>query len=105
MFDVGRCLDCKVSRNLSLCNPLIASKTFRITCEDFVGWAAHQTFFSVASISDSDILAALQTVQTVLRTQSIVLTPMCFRCSRVVEPGKGFVAIWIPVGLSSGLSP
>ena len=37
--------------------------------DDFVGWAAHQTVFSVACDSDSDILAVLQTVETVVRTQ------------------------------------
>ena len=35
----------------------------------------------------------------------IVLIPMSCRCSRVVRYGKGFVAIWIPVDLTSGLSP
>ena len=28
-----------------------------------------------------------------------------FRCSRLDGPGKDFVAIWIPAGLSSGLLP
>ena len=31
--------------------------------------AAHQTFFSVACNSDSEILSALQTVETVVHTQ------------------------------------
>ena len=42
---------------------------FWIFFDDFVGWTAHQTIFSVACNSDSHILAALQTVGTVLRTQ------------------------------------
>ena len=39
--------------------------------------------------------------------KDIVLTPISFRCSQLVEPGKDFATIWIqgPVGLSSGLSP
>ena len=46
----------------------------------------------------------MQTVETVVRTKDIVLAPS-FRCSRVVGPGKDFAAIWIPFGLSRGLSP
>ena len=34
-----------------------------------------------------------------------VLTPISFRCSRLVGPGKDFVAIWILVGLNNGMSP
>ena len=39
-------------------------ETFCITSDDFIGWAAHQTVFSVACInsSESEILAVLQTV-------------------------------------------
>ena len=37
--------------------------------------------------------------------EDIVLTPMCFRCCRVVGPGKDYVPISIPVSLSCGLSP
>ena len=40
-----------------------------ISFDDFVGWAAYQTIFFVACNSDSYILAALQTVGTVLCTQ------------------------------------
>ena len=43
--------------------------------------------------------------QTNKRRKDIFLTPISFRCSLVVGPGKDFVAIWIPLGLSSGLSP
>ena len=43
--------------------------------------------------------------QTVYSIKIIILTTKSFRCSRVVGPDKDFVAIWIPVGLSSGLSP
>ena len=60
---------------------------------------------SVACNSDFELLAALQAVETVVRTKDIVLTPISFRYSRLVGPSKGFVAIWIPVGLTSGLSP
>ena len=45
-------------------------KTLCITFDDFVGWAAHQTVFSVACNSDSEKLAALQTVETVVRTST-----------------------------------
>ena len=42
---------------------------FFFTFDDFVGWTAHQTVFSVACNSDSEMLAALQTKETVVRTQ------------------------------------
>ena len=60
---------------------------------------------SVTCNSESEILAALQIVEAVARTQRHRLDADSFRCSRLVEPGKGFIAIWIPDGLSSGLSP
>ena len=62
---------------------------------------------SQACNSDSDILAALQTVKIVAgiplrhRLDGDKL-PMF---SVGVGSGKGFVAIWSPVGLSSELSP
>ena len=37
-------------------------------------------------------------------TKRQVLAPISFRCSRLDVPGKDFVAIWVPVGWSSGLS-
>ena len=37
----------------------LEKKTCCITFDDFVGWAAHQTVFSVACNSDSEILEAL----------------------------------------------
>ena len=43
--------------------------TFCITCDDFVGWAAHQTIFSVACNTESEILTALHTVETEVRAQ------------------------------------
>ena len=49
-------------------NPPIARKTFAVTVDYFVECAAHQTVFSVACNSDSEILAALQTVEAVIRT-------------------------------------
>ena len=65
----------------------------------FGKWAAHQTVFSVACNSDSEILAALQTmtVKAVVTgvPKVILLAPISFWCCRVVEPGKDFVAIWI----------
>ena len=54
--------------------------------------------------SDSEILAAHQTVEAVLVPKEIVLKRMSSRCSRLVGPGKDFFAISIPVGSSSGLS-
>ena len=44
-----------------------------VTFDDYVGWAAHQTVSFVACYSDSDIVTALQTVQTVVRTQRYLL--------------------------------
>ena len=44
-------------------------KAFCITFDDFVGWAAHQTVFSVAYNSNPEMLVTLQTVETVVRTQ------------------------------------
>ena len=41
-----------------------------VTFNDFVGWAAHQTVFSVACKLDSETLAAgFQRVKTVVHTQ------------------------------------
>ena len=37
--------------------------------DDFVGWVKHQTVFSVACNPDSEQLAALYGVETVVRTQ------------------------------------
>ena len=57
---------CKVSHNLSSCNPPRAINRIviiSITSDNFVGWAAHQTVFSVACNSDSKILATLQIQQ------------------------------------------
>ena len=79
-----------------------------ITFDAFVGLAAHQTvFYDVACNSNSETLAALQTRQYKLQfvPKDIVLTPISFRSSRLVRPSKGLIAIWIPVGLSSGLPP
>ena len=59
----------------------------------FVGWVVHQIVFSVALNSDSETLAALQTLKAVFRTQRRVLTPLRFRCSPLVVPGMRFVAI------------
>ena len=75
----------------------------------WMGSTSQTVFFSLTFNSDSEILAALHTVQfEQLKLQfvpkDIVLTPMSFRYSRLVGPGKGFVAIWIPVDLSSGWS-
>ena len=59
-----------MSHNLSSCNAPIARKTlYLVTFDDFGTWAVHQTVFSVACDSDSEILAVLQTVKTVVRTQ------------------------------------
>ena len=54
--------------------------------------------------SDSEILASLETVETVVRTQKHRLEADKFPIFSVGGPGKDFIAIWIPVGLSSGLS-
>ena len=64
----------------------------------------------IACKSDSEIIlvAAFQTmtVETVVRTQRHRLDADKLPMFSVdFGPGKGFVAIWIPVGLSSGLLP
>ena len=54
--------------------------------------------FSVGCNSDSEILAAFQTVETVVHTQIHRLEADKFPMFSVgVGPGKDFVAIWIPV--------
>ena len=40
-----------------------------LTFDDFVGWAAHQTIFSVACNSVFEIQPAFQAVETVVRTR------------------------------------
>ena len=94
---------CKVSHSWSSCSPPRVRKRFESLLITLLDGAAHQTVFSVAGNSDSEIPAALQTAETVHK--DIVLTPMSFRCSRLVGPGKGFLAISIPFRLCSGLSP
>ena len=55
----------------------------------------------IACNSDSEILAALLTIgPSVVCTRKRRLGADKFRCSRLVGPGKGFVAIWISHGLS-----
>ena len=50
---------------------LIEPETFCITFDDFVGWAAHHICVSVVACnSDSEILAAVQTEEIVVRTQT-----------------------------------
>ena len=80
------------------------------TSDDFVGWAAHQTVFSVAC-SLYEVIQTLKHWQhsrysskncVPYPNKDIVLTPISFRCSRLVVPGMSFVAIWILVGLKSG---
>ena len=46
-FDIVGAIACKMSHDLSSCNPPKAS-IFGISFDDFVGWATHQTVFSVA---------------------------------------------------------
>ena len=57
-----------MSHILSSCNHPRARNVI-IPFGDSVGWAAHQTDFYVACNSDSEILTALQTVETVVRTR------------------------------------
>ena len=94
-------------RNLGLLVETHWSVICRFGADDFVVWAAHLTVFSVACNSDSEILAALQTVANtvVVRTQRHRLNTDKFPMFSVGWRGKDFVAIWIPVGLSSGLAP
>ena len=68
---------------------------------------AHQTVFSVTCInnSDSEILAALQTVGSVVRTQRHRLDADRFSMLSGDWTWQGFVAIWIAIDLGSGLSP
>ena len=48
---------CRINRGLHFCS------------SNCLGWAAHRTVLPVACISDSEILAVLQTVKAVVRTQ------------------------------------
>ena len=105
---VGR-IPCKVSHNLSSCKPPIARKTFWITLllfYDFGGWTAHQTVFSVACNSDSEIQCWQHStvVDSGLYPKTSSRRRYVSEVAGVVGPCKDFVAIWIPVGLSSGLS-
>ena len=56
-----------MSHNLSPCNPPRARKLILSLMTLLVG--QHKTVFSVACDSDSETLVALQTVETVVRTQ------------------------------------
>ena len=54
---------------MSSCSPPIYRKPVSVTFDDFGGWAAHPPVFSVACNSVFEMLAALQTVETAVRTQ------------------------------------
>ena len=94
---------CQVSHNLS-CNPPRARKPF---FDDFVGWVTYQTVLSVTCISNPETLSELQTVETNCslypKTSSWRGKFPTFSVGWTWR--KSFVAIWIPVDLSSGLSP
>ena len=61
---------CNVSHNLSSCNPPIARKRFESHLMTMLDRQQHiRQSFSVACNSDSEIMAALQTVETLVRTQ------------------------------------
>ena len=64
-----------------------------------------QTVSSVTPYSDSELLAAIQTVGAVVRTPKHRFEADKFPMFSGGWTWQGFVAIWIPVGLSSGLSP
>ena len=57
--------------------------------------------FIVLCNSDSEVRAAHQTKEAVVRTNDMVLNPINSRRSPVVGPVKHFVFVWILVGLSS----
>ena len=61
--------------------------------------------FSVACNSDAEIFAAIQTVDTVVRTQRYLLDAGMFPILSVGRTWQEFCHDWILVGLSSGLSP
>ena len=78
-----------MSHILSSCNPPIARKTFWVTFDYFfVEWAAHQTVLSVSCYSDSEILAALQTV-------------FCFVCISLTADGPQRARLPIPPTVTS----
>ena len=69
-FDIGDTIARKVSHNLSSCNPPRARKRFASALlMSLLVEAVPQTVSSLACNSDSEILAALQTVETVVPTQ------------------------------------
>ena len=65
---------------------------------DFVKNQTHDSALVICKVTTFPL--GRRSVETV--TKKIVLTPISFRCFRVIQPGKNFVAIWIPVALSSG---
>ena len=94
-----------MSHNLSSCKPLRENRKLFVSLLMTLLVGQHIRQSSLYSCnSDSEMLAALQTVEeTLVVPKDIVSTPISFRCSRLVGLGKGFVATWISVGLSSGL--
>ena len=77
-------------------SPGSLTQTSWVTFDDFVGWAAHQTVFSVASNSDFETLAALQMVGTVLRTQRDRLDGDKFPIFSGGRTRQGFCRDWSP---------
>ena len=80
-----------MSHNLSSCNTPKARKRYvSLSVTSFVGWTAHQVVFTVACKSDSKIQAALQTEETVVRTQRHLLHAHKFPMFSVVWNWQGF---------------
>ena len=98
-LDIGRC---HFLENVALIILVIGQKTFRVTFNDLYKLAAHETVF-FTQIMKYWHHSRQQKLEFVLK--DVFLTRMSSPCSWVVVgPVEEFVAICIPVGLSSELS-
>ena len=66
------------------------------TFDDFVGWATHQTVFSVACNSDSKTPVALQAVEIILRIQTNIpsyYVSLLALCNFAIKPKIGLLLL------------
>ena len=106
IFDIGRC-HLLVKCRITCLRETLRQLRFFFESLSITLVNGQHDIFSVACTgnSDSEMLAALQTVDSVVRTQTPCRDERSFRCFWLVGRGKDFVASGIPSGLSSGLSP
>ena len=86
----------------------LGSKSRQNSCqvqppEDIGNLSASRPRLSVRTTASTGSTQSVEAV-VVIVPKDMVVTSISFRCPRVIGPGKDFVAIWIPVGLSSDLS-